>query len=194
VNLTFSSSHLDNGASGGLWVQGGTNASLAVNLNATSTTFDGNGFWGISSPRATITFAGTGNSVSNNGATAAANTYTPGGILLTDAASTNALTLRNAAVGGNTGNQISFAGAAASTLDLGSDTIAGAVTFSGVGASSTAVNLTAAVAATAIGDTWLASVQGADTSGHFAAGTTLTGPVTGQNATLMTGATLNVSP
>jgi hypothetical protein len=192
VNLTFTGSHLDNGASGGLWVQGGTNAALAVNLSATSTTFDGNGFWGISSPRATITFAGTGNSVSNNGATPG--TYTPGGILLTDAASTNALTLRNAAVGGNAGNQISFAGAAASTLDLGSATTAGAVTFSGVATGKTAVNLTAAIAGTAIGDTWLPSVQGADTNGHFAAGTTLTGAVTGQNATLVAGATLNVSP
>ncbi|HEY2517523.1 MAG TPA: right-handed parallel beta-helix repeat-containing protein [Polyangiaceae bacterium] len=194
VNLTVTSSHLDGNSSGGVWVQGGTNPALAVNINVTSSTFDNNGFFGINSLRATATFAGTGNSVSGNGATATANGYTPGGILLTDAASTNAITMRSAAVGGNTGNQISLTGTGASNLDLGTSASAGGVTFSGVAAGKTAVNLGAAIDGTAVGDTWLASTQGADSAGHFPASTTLSGPVSGQNATLVTGATLDVSP
>jgi hypothetical protein len=194
VSLTISGSHLDGSAAGGLWVQGNTNVALAVNLNVTSSTFDNNGYWGIASPRATITFSGSGNSVSGNGATAAANGQTPGGVLLTDAASVNALTMRSAAVGGNTGDQISLTGTAASSLDLGTNASPGAVTFTGVGASNSAVNLGAAIAATAVGDNWLPNVQGSSSAGTYPASTTLTGPVTGQNATLVTGATLDVSP
>jgi hypothetical protein len=194
VNLTVSSSHLDGSSSGGVWVQGNTNVALAVNLNVTSSTFDNNGFYGINSPRATVAFAGTGNSVSGNGATATANGYTPGGILLTDAASINSITVRSAAIGGNTGNQISLTGTSASTLDLGTSASPGGVTFTGVGASNTAVNLAAVIAGNAVGDTWLVSTQGADSAGHYPASTTLTGAVSGQNATLVTGATLDVSP
>ena len=194
VTLTVTSSHLDGSSSGGVWVQGNTNTALAVNLAVTSSTFDNNGFFGFNSPRATVTFAGAGNSVSGNGATAAASGYTPGGILITDAASINSLTMRSVAVGGNTGNQISLAGTGASNLDLGTTASAGAVTFSGIATGKSAVSLAAAIDGNAVGDTWLANTQGADATGHYPASTTLSGPVTGQNASLVSGATLNVSP
>jgi hypothetical protein len=66
--------------------------------------------------------------------------------------------------------------------------------FSGVGATSSAVNLQALIAGTAVGNTWVASVQGADASGHFPAGTTLAGPQSGQNVTEPAGASLLMTP
>ena len=157
VNLNFTNSHLDGNASAGVWVLGNTNPALAVNLSATSTTFDNNAFYGISSPRGTMGFSGTASSVSGNGAGAAAEGYTPGGVLLTDAASVNSLTMRSVAVGGNTGNQIAFAGTSASTFDLGTATAAGNVAFKALGATSAAVSLSAPIAGSAVGDTWLPS-------------------------------------
>src|SRR5262249_55448030 len=110
--------------------------------------------------------------------------------------SVNSVTLRNAAVGNNTGNQIALAGTAASVLDLGTAASAGGVTFSGVaaGVGASAVSLSALIAGTAVGDTWMPNVQGENASGKFTSATVIPGPASGLNVTVPTGASVAVGP
>jgi hypothetical protein len=195
VSLTLTNSHLDSNAYNGLWIHGATNAALALQVTANGTTFDQNGISGLtSSTRATLSL--TGGSVSRNGGGAAVSalSQTPGGIVFLDAASANSLTMRGATLATNVGNAISFAGTAAAVLDLGTTASPGGLTFSGVpaGVGLSAVNLTALINATAIGNTWMSGVQGANAAGQYTTATTLTGPTTGLNANVPSGATVVV--
>jgi len=194
VSITATNSHLDNSSLAGIWISGNANPNNPVNISATGSSFDHNGIAGITSPRGTITFAGTANSASSNGAMAAGLGQTPGGILLTDPASANSIVMRNATVSSNTGNQITLNGSTSSVLDLGTTASAGGVTFSGVPATFSAVALSAHIAATAIGDTWMPSVQGANASGRYTTPTTITGPASGLNVTEPAGASVVVAP
>ncbi len=189
VNLTMTNSHLDNNAYSGLWIGGNTNAALAINVTATGTTFSGNAMSGITAgPKATISL--TGGAVSNNGAGAAALSQTPGGVVMQDGASPNSLKMRNVTLAGNTGSAITFAGNASSTLDLGTAASLGGSTFSGVTGSYSALNLTALIVGSAIGNTWMPSVQGSDSSGHYTTTTTITGAAAGLNVTASSGASV----
>ncbi len=83
--------------------------------------------------------------------------------------------------------------AAPRTCDLGTAAAPGDNVFapSGLGMT-TALRLAGAVACTAVGNTWLPMVQGADASGRYpAAGSSVVGPLTGANYTLVAGATLD---
>ncbi len=194
VNLTMTGSHLDNNnAYAGVWLNGSTNAALDLHLTATGTTFDGNAMSGITAaPKATISV--TGGSISNNGAGAGALGQTPGAIVMLDAASANALTMRNVTMATNAGNFVSVPGTAASTLDLGTTASVGGNTFSGVtvGAGKSALNLTALINASAVGNTWMPSVQGSDSTGPYTTAMTITGPAAGLNVTVPMGASVVV--
>ncbi len=196
ATMTFNAtgSHIDGNTYGGLWVSGLTGASLVVNVNVNGSTFDNNGFFGISAVRGAVTFTGTGNDVSGNGASAAGQGQTPGGIVMTDAASTQLVSLRNVKMANNVGNFVSLTGGSSSTLDLGTAGSPGGNVFSGVGSGASALNLQATIAGSAVGNTWMPSVQGASAAGLFPAGTTLTGPQSGQNVTMQTGASVLMTP
>ncbi len=194
ATLTLANSHVDGNAYSGIWISGAPAANLAVQITSTGTTFDGNGISGITSVRGNVVL--TGGSVSTNGAGGAVTALgqTPGGVRLTDATAVNALKMRSVALGANTGNALAFAGTAASTLDLGTAASLGASTFSGVPGGSSALSLTALVNATAIGNTWMPNVQGADATGKYLSATTLTGAASGLNVTEPSGASVVMAP
>ena len=196
VSFNATGSHLDGSTLAGIWVAGIPNAGVAVNVTATSTTFNGNGLPGIYAPRATVSLSGAGSSVSTNGALAASHGETSGGIVVTDATSVNSVTLRGVAMGGNTGNQISFTGTAASILDLGTSASPGGLVFSNVpaGVGASAVALSALIPATAIGNTWMPNVQGANASGLYTTTTTISGAAVGLNVTEPAGASVVMAP
>jgi hypothetical protein len=75
---------------------------------------------------------------------------------------------------------------------IGTATSVGGNTFSGVtvGAGASALNLSALINGTAVGNTWMPGVQGADSSGHYTTTTKITGPAAGLNVTVPTGASV----
>lgn len=181
--LTFTDSQLDKGAHAVLVsTPGNLDSTLTVGINATNTTFDGNSNIAIDVPRATISL--TGGSVSTN---------TQGGIIMRTTADTQSLEIRGTKFATNGGHAISVDGAAATVVDLGKAGDAGGIVFSGVPAGSSALNLLAKVAASALGNTWMPNENGADAAGKFTA-TVLTGPTSGKNATLVSGSSVAVGP
>jgi hypothetical protein len=68
----------------------------------------------------------------------------------------------------------------------------GGIVFTSVPVSHSAVNLAAAITGHAVGNTWIASQQGASASGLYTSPTTLAAGVTGLNATVGSGASLVV--
>jgi hypothetical protein len=189
VGLTFTNSHLDNNAYAGLWIGGNTGASLAITVTSRGSTFSGNAMSGITTaPKASISVSG--GAISNNGTGAVALAQTPGAIVFQDGASASALSLHNVTLASNTGDAITFAGSASSTLDLGTTATAGGNTFSGVTVTNSALHLTALIAAGAVGNTWMPSAQGADSSGHYTSSDTIVGPATGLNVTAPSGASV----
>jgi hypothetical protein len=89
-------------------------------------------------------------------------------------------------------SEVSMTAGMPSACDLGAAAAPGANVFqpSGMGMT-TALRLAGAVSCTAVGNTWLPLVQGADASGRYpAGGSSVPGPVTGANYTLVAGATL----
>jgi len=199
ASFTFNatSSHLDNSTQAAIWVQGQVNTTVPIAITATGTTFNGNGLPAIYAPHATVSLTGAGSSVSNNGAGAAGFGQTPGGIVLSDATAASSLTMRSTTVASNSGNLILFKGTAASTLDLGTSASAGANAFSGVTVGAlplAAVNTSALIAATAIGNTWIPNVQGANASGQYTTPTTIVGAASGQNVIQLAGASIVMAP
>jgi hypothetical protein len=192
VTLTMTSSHLDTNAYAGVWIStGNASSGQAIQLTATGTTFDGNAMSGITAAdNASVSV--TGGSISNNGAAAASLGQTPGGVVMSLATGVNALTMRNVTMATNTGNFITVAGAAGTTLDLGTTASVGGNTFSGVtvGAAKSALNLAALINASAVGNTWMPGAQGSDSSGHYTSATTITGPASGLNVTVPAGASV----
>jgi hypothetical protein len=182
--LKFTNSHVDRNVQGGLVYASGAvfDAGLTVTLDAVGSTFNGNQGPGIELPRATLTM--TGGEVSNN---------TGAGIRLSHAPSKNTLTIRDTAFAGNQGDAIRFEGSATSVLDLGKSGDAGGLVFTAVpAAGAAAVNLLAPIAGSAIGNTWMPSIQGANASGKYPAINVIGGPATGRNVTLAAGASLAV--
>jgi len=99
------------------------------------------------------------------------------------------LKLRDTTMIGNTAGAVVLSGASGSA-DLGTASDPGGNTFQGtsggfVGLTSNWTNATVQ----AVGDTWIASVEGADASGHYSNGLA-SGPATGQNYELVAGASL----
>jgi hypothetical protein len=182
-SLTFVNSHVDRTIAGDAVNVAGapTNAALSVTITATSSTFTGNGGRGITSPRATVTL--TGGDVSTN---------TGRGVELTDPGSTNSIKVRSTTFGGNGGDFIALQGAASSSLDLGLTGDPGGIVFTAVPVNYSAVNLAAAVAGQAVGNTWIAGQQGANGSGLYTSATTLAAGASGLNATVAAGASLVV--
>jgi hypothetical protein len=193
VSLTFTSSHLDSNAYDGLWISGPSNAALSVKVTSTNTTFDSNGISGITA-QPPVTMSLSGGSANGGGLGAAVKTLsqTPGGVLLQSATGVNALTMRNMGFAGVAGNIVVVAGAAGTTVDLGTASSAGGNSFAGVpvGAGFAALSLQALVAAQGVGNTWIPLQQGADASGHYTTATTIAGPASGPNFSGPSGASV----
>jgi hypothetical protein len=179
--IKLSNSHIDGNAGPGIWVlsPGSLSPDLVVSIAIDGTTFKGNQGAGIQAARANLTV--TGGQIGNN---------VGAGIQLDDATSKNALMVRGTTFTANMGDAIRFAGAAGSTLDLGQTGGEGKLVFGGVPAGVAAVHVESPIQGKAIGNTWLASQQGAGADGRYATATTLVGPVTGPNVTLAAGASL----
>ena len=75
------------------------------------------------------------------------------------------LTLRSCTIKNNTGPGISSLGSI--TFDLGTTTSPGNNTFLSNGTTDVDVSISSVANINAIGNTWNASVQGADSSGHY---------------------------
>jgi hypothetical protein len=112
--------------------------------------------------------------------------FTPGAAL---AVKVRASTLSN---NSQFGLQASTATAAVLTLDLGTTADPGGSTLTGNTSAGLSLNVPATDTDNAVGNTWTAGAQSADTGGHYAAGTTVTGPTTGANYTLLNASTLNL--
>jgi hypothetical protein len=184
ATIELNDSHIDGNLGTGLWVTspGNLSPALTVTIAAAGTTFRGNEGGGVIAARASMTI--TGGEVSNNLAD---------GIAFDDDASVNALTVRGTRFAGNMGDAISFAGTAASTLDLGQPGAAGRLEFAGVPAGGSAVRVDAPIVGQAVGNSWLTAQQGADAEGRYTTTMTFMGPVTGPNVTLAAGAALVVA-
>jgi hypothetical protein len=184
--ITLSNTHVDSSTGVGLWVAGTvTDASLAVTLNVTNTTFDSNTTIGLLTPLANLTM--TGGSVSNN--TGDGIQFNPN----TGTATTGALKIRGTAFASNGGDSIDVNASVTSTVDLGKTGDPGGLVFTGVPASFDAVHLEAAIPGSAVGNTWIPSVQGSDVTGKYTTPTTLTSATpAGTNVKLVAGASLVV--
>jgi hypothetical protein len=201
ATITLNGSQLNGNAGGGISTdenntpQTGFASTTSFVVNATNTTFKNNtaatydavngGSFAtgaaIRVPHGSITV--TGGEISGNADSA---------VMLRDSASTNAITVRGVKLASNAGSTISLAGVAGSTLDLGTASSAGGSTFCGIPSGGSAVNLSAPIAGTAIGNTWMAGVQGADGSGQYTASTTIPAGSSGLNFTTATGSTVVV--
>jgi Protein of unknown function (DUF1565) len=191
VVLTLTNSHLDGNAYGGLWLAGINIAPVPLSVVANGTTFSNNGIAGIESTQPTI-LSVTGGAISGNGlqaGTLGGLGQVAGGIALAYAGAANQLTLRSATLASNAGNGITLAGTATTTGDLGTTASPGGNTFSGVpvGAGLSAFDVTAVIGATAVGNTWMPSTQGSDSSGHYTTATVITGPASGLNVNVPAG-------
>jgi hypothetical protein len=98
--------------------------------------------------------------------------------------------VRGAKIDANEDHGVSFDGASGSSLDLGTTTATGGNTFTRVAVNRSAVNLAAAVQGTAVDNTWMPNVQGASGLGLFTSPLRITGPASGLNATVASGASL----
>jgi hypothetical protein len=199
--ITLNNSQIDGNAGGGIsndeanGPQTGFAATIRFVVNATNTTFKNNtaatydsqngGSFAtgaaIRVPHGSITV--TGGEISNNADSA---------VMLRDSASANAITIRGVKLASNAGSTISLAGTNGSTLDLGTASGAGGSTFSGILSGGTAVNLGAPIAGTAIGNSWMPGIQGADSNGQYTTSTTIPAGSSGLNFTTATGSTVVV--
>jgi hypothetical protein len=201
ATITLNGSQINSNAGGGVSndennePQTGFDSTTSFVVNATNTTFKNNtaatydavngGSFAtgaaIRVPHGSITV--TGGEISNNADSA---------VMLRDSASANAIKVRGVTLASNAGSTISLAGTAGSALDLGTTSSVGGSTFSGIPSGGTAVNLSAPIAGTAIGNTWMAGVQGADGSGQYTTSTTIPAGSAGLNFTTATGSTVVV--
>lgn len=193
VSLTLNNSHLDSNAYDGVWIAGPSSTGLSIQLSATNTTFSHDGIAGLAvqSP-ASVSLSGC--TIDNDGAGAAVGSLgqIPGGLLMQASSGVNALKMRGGAFASDTGNLVAVLGVAGTTVDMGTTASPGGTTFAGVpiGAGVAALDLQAPIAATAVGNTWIPTAQGADANGHYTTATTITGPANGPNVLLPTGASV----
>jgi hypothetical protein len=199
--ITLNNSQINGNAGGGVTVdeantpQTGFSATTRFVVNATNTTFknntaatydavNGGSFASgaaVRLPHGSITI--TGGEISGNADSA---------VMLRDAASANAISIHGVTLKQNLGSTVSLTGTSGSTLDLGTASTAGGNTFSGIPAGGTALSLSAPIAGTAIGNTWMPSVQGADGTGHYTTSTTIPANSSGLNVTTAAGASVVV--
>jgi hypothetical protein len=184
--VKFTDSHVDDNSNGpGFLVSpsGGVHSGVVNTVQAVNSTFNGNTGGGISAVVGSISI--TGGEFSGNGSS---------GIALTEGNYVSSLKVRGTVkIDANGGHGISFAGSDESILDLGKTGDPGGITFTGVAATRSAVNLLAATQGHAIGNTWIPSVQGASAAGAFTSPLTIVGPASGANVTVAGGGSLVVA-
>ena len=130
-----------------------------------------------SNANAAINWQGAG-TISVTGSTMAGN----GSAFFLANANPLSVTVRKSAVTGNGyGLQFFVGDIAGFTIDLGSAASAGANTFTGNTSTSLKISTPSGLTVGAQGNTWNASVQGADATGHYGVGTVVTAPGSGTN-------------
>jgi hypothetical protein len=182
--VKFTDSHIEGNTGSGFVVSpiGGVHSGVVNTVQVVDSTFNGNTLAGITMPVGAVTI--TGGEFSRNGGH---------GVALTGTAHANSLRVRGTKIEANEEDGIFFNGTAGSSLDLGTSAAAGEISFSTVAVGHSAVNLQAPIQGVAVGNTWIPNVQGASAAGLFTTPTTITGPASGLNATVVGGGGLIVA-
>lgn len=170
-SIKLTNSHVDGSAGGGIVMQAAAlNPSMTFTVDLTGSTLSGNTGPGLSTPRATVNV--TGGAISGN---------TTNGIVFTDVASVVGLKMRGVTLDANLADFVSVTAAQTSTIDLGTAGDLGGNVFSNVPVGKSALTLTGAGTANAIGNTWMASQQGADATGKYTTSPTVISSQVGRN-------------
>jgi hypothetical protein len=182
--IEITDSHIDDNGRDGLFVPNITvPKDQVVTVRVANSTFSGNQRNGITTGIGAVSIAR--GEVSRNSLN---------GIEITDSTHVNSLKVRGPVkFDSNFNHGISFAGAAGSSLDLGKTTDPGRITFTIVQANYSAVNLQSALQGFAVGNTWVLNAQGANDAGAYTTPTTIMGPVSDLNATVVSGGSLVVA-
>jgi hypothetical protein len=182
--IEITDSHVDNNGRDGLFVPDVTlSKDQIVTIQVVNSTFSSNQRNGITTGIGTVSIAR--GEISRNGLN---------GLEIADLTHVNSLTVRGTVkIDANGGHGISFGGGAGSSLDLGTSASPGGITFTGVAASHSAVDLLSAIQGFAAGNTWMPGVQGANATGLFASPLTIAGPASGLNASVVSGGSLVVA-
>jgi len=178
----LSDSHIDDNAGYGMRVIGTSPADPGLNmaLNLSNTTLKNNGGAGLSLTQTSL--IAIGSEVSGN---------TGDGIQMLDAGAKNSLNLRSCTLSNNVGDGVFFDGSAASTFNLGVSNNFGSNLFSVIPVNQSAVSLVAPITGYAVGNVWLADIQGASSAGTFTAPASFN-EVGGRNFTVDVDSTLIV--
>jgi hypothetical protein len=172
----------------GATIDGSASAAIAMadgTLSLNAVTLSNNTMYGINLEGASITLSAVNSSLLKNGTGIRGYTGTP------------KITLRGTQVTGSANDGMYLYANDGASIDLGTAASTGGNTFAGNNTSNGSyanLNLLSAPTTTplvfqAIGNTWDQSIQGADTNGHFPAGTTFTSSsasqVAGKNVTIL---------
>lgn len=154
----LSDSHIDGNTGYGMRVIGTSPADPGLDMvvNLSNTTLKNNGGVGLSVTQTSIIAIGC--EISGN---------TGDGIQMLDAGAKNSLNLRSSTLSNNVGDGVFFDGSASSSFNLGVTVNNGSNIFSMIPVNQSAVTLLAPITGYAVGNVWLADIQGASSSGIF---------------------------